>query len=76
MAAHDRSSAQAQCDVARAAETLGDAWAEPKTARPVKEACEAWRESVSVRESVKVGDNACGSPASRERVAAKLKACR
>jgi hypothetical protein len=76
MAAHDHSSAQAQCDVARAAETLGDAWAEPKTARPAKEACEVWRESASVRESVKVGENACGGPAGRERIAAKLKACR
>jgi hypothetical protein len=73
MAAHDRSSAQAQCDIARAAESLGDAWAIPK---PATQACEAWRESVSASAPSTSGAAVCGNSAGRDRVAAKLKACR
>jgi serine/threonine protein kinase/tetratricopeptide (TPR) repeat protein len=80
IAARDIGNAQARCDVARTAESLGDAWAAPgdggHRGATSDAACEAWREGLRVRQSLKADAHACAAAVDVARLSSKLRACR
>jgi eukaryotic-like serine/threonine-protein kinase len=74
LTARDTGNAQAPCDVARLAESLGDAWAAAGPS-PGATACGYWRRSLNVRRKLKTAGIACATDQAIERLSESLRRC-